>query len=402
MKRRLGQLVLALLLLLVLLLVVSAVYNRTLPTQSEVADRLTVQEKARLMELLQLREQLGDAVWPGWGAPASSANGSAASVLRQAQDSVPLIVYNESHAFLIGYSNPPAGWRTVPHDEQRGEAWQPVPNDSFNDQPYYRQPLPADGTTPQAFVVRVGDRWVSSMQTMEWMEIAFANQLREELPAFLAPVFPYTIVNNLFIRGSDGYISLLAHEAFHAFQGEMAAGKLAGAETAVSQHEPRYPWDDATLQANWQTELDLLADALEDENHTVELTKQFLAQRQKRRQEAGLTADFIAYEQQREWLEGLARYVELEVWRQAALSESYQPHPALLNDPKFNNYANFDRRWTQEIDQIRRMADGGDGRFYYTGMAQAILLDRLMPNWKEQAFDEGVWLEGLLETAFGS
>ena len=395
MKRRLGQLVLGLLLLLVLLLVVSAVYNRTLPTQSEVANRLTVREKARLMELVQLREQLGDTVWPGWGA-------SAKSVLRQAQDSAPLIVYNESHAFLINYPDPPIGWRTVPHDEQRGKAWQLVPDDSFNGQPYYRQPLAADGTTPQAFVVRVGNCWVSSMQTMAWMEIAFANQFREELPPFLAPVFPYTIVTNLFIRGSDGYISLLAHEAFHAFQGEMAAEKLAGAETAVSQHEPLYPWDDAALQANWQTELDLLAAALEDEADSADLAKQFLAQRQKRRQEAGLTADIIAYEQQREWLEGLARYAELEIWRQAALNESYTPHPAMKDDAKFDSYANFDRRWAQEVDQIRRMADGGDGRFYYTGMAQAVLLDRLMPDWKEQAFAEGVWLEDLLKTAVGS
>ena len=42
---------------------------------------------------------------------------------------------------------------------------------------------------------------------------------------------------------------------------------------------------------------------------------------------------------------------------------------------------------------------GYDGRFYYTGMAQAVLLDRLLPGWKEIAFDDGVFLEDLLATA---
>ena len=43
--------------------------------------------------------------------------------------------------------------------------------------------------------------------------------------------------------------------------------------------------------------------------------------------------------------------------------------------------------------------DRGDGRFYYTGMAQAFLLDKLMLEWKLQAFEEDVWLDELLEIA---
>jgi len=49
---------------------------------------------------------------------------------------------------------------------------------------------------------------------------------------------------------------------------------------------------------------------------------------------------------------------------------------------------------------MRRMAnDEGDGRFYYSGMAQAFLLDRLRPDWKSKAFDEDIWLEDLLAEA---
>jgi len=49
--------------------------------------------------------------------------------------------------------------------------------------------------------------------------------------------------------------------------------------------------------------------------------------------------------------------------------------------------------------QLRRAGATGDGRFYYSGFAQAVLFDRLAPDWKERLFDEGVWLEDLLSEA---
>jgi hypothetical protein len=51
-------------------------------------------------------------------------------------------------------------------------------------------------------------------------------------------------------------------------------------------------------------------------------------------------------------LEGLARYVELEIWHQAALAEAYDPSPGILTDPDFDAYATFDKRWSQEVSQI--------------------------------------------------
>ena len=197
-----------------------------------------------------------------------------------------------------------------------------------------------------------------------------------------------------------GYISLVAHESFHALQGITAEDRLAAAETAVHQ-DARYPWSDNDLRAAWQTELDLLADALRASSkaETADLARQFLAQRQARRQDANLNDSLIDFEKQREWSEGLARYIELEIWRVAAASD-HKPSAAILNDSDFDRYQTFDRRRSQEIGQIGRMAtDDGDGRFYYTGMAQAALLDQLLPGWKEQILDEGVFIEDLLETA---
>ena len=361
--------------------------NRRLPTASTQVATLSEGEKNLLAEVIQLRQQLGENVWSGWE-----------------QGTIPIIVYNEAYAFLLDYPHPPppAGWVNVSNNEPYGGVWEAVPNEQFNGEPYYRQRLPVSGETPQAFTVRVGEQWVASMHTKEWMTISLHNQFRNGLPSFLKPIFPYRMVTGLFLRGSDGYISAIVHESFHAYQGTVAPDRLGAAETAVSSSESRYPWEDDALQAAWQTELDLLATAVQAKSDAelIELTQQFLAQRAQRRLEAGLDNRLAEYEQQREWLEGLARYVELKTWQQASLAEGYQPVAALLDEPDFAAYATFDTRWAQEIDQIGRMADdAGDGRFYYSGMAQAMMLDRLLPSWKEQALADGVFLEDLLQTA---
>jgi hypothetical protein len=69
---------------------------------------------------------------------------------------------------------------------------------------------------------------------------------------------------------------------------------------------------------------------------------------------------------------------------------------------KFRNRS-AQRKWNQEIDQMRRMSrDSGDERFYYSGFAQAVLLDRLSPGWKEALFNDGIWLEDLLRAVVSS
>ncbi len=47
------------------------------------------------------------------------------------------------------------------------------------------------------------------------------------------------------------------------------------------------------------------------------------------------------------------------------------------------------------------MADAsGDGRFYYTGFAQAVLLDRYAPDWQSQIFEDDVSFDTLLSNIF--
>jgi hypothetical protein len=47
----------------------------------------------------------------------------------------------------------------------------------------------------------------------------------------------------------------------------------------------------------------------------------------------------------------------------------------------------------------RQAAQEGEPRFYYTGLAEGLLLDRLASGWQEGALQDGVWVEDLLQQA---
>jgi len=374
-----------LILLPLLVVAAAAASNLGLPDHSQVVERLSEVEKARLVELSHLRGALGDAVWPGWG-----------------EAEIPVIVHNEAYAFLVGYpGTPPDGWTMVPRNERRGGPWQVVPDDTFQGQPYYRQPLADLEKTPENFAVMVGDRWVATMQTYEYSKVAFYAGFREELPSLLQPIVPVRLLWMLLMGDTETYIGGLAHEAFHAYQGMVAPGRLAAAEFAAPL-EGQYPWENEATEQAWQSELDALYVAVTaaSDDEAAQYARQFLALRAERRASSALPANLADYERQREWLEGLAKYAELVLQREAGRSADYAALPAIAGDPDFHAYRTRERFWSRQLGEVRRMTNrSGEVRFYYSGMAQAVLLDRFAPGWKEHAWSEGVWLEDLLAEA---
>lgn len=196
---------LSLLGLCLLLMTISALSNPGLPQGSTVGKTLSEPDKIRLAEALRLRQTLGNNVWPGWG-----------------DADISSIAYNESYAFLVGYPDPPAGWIKVLAGLQRGGPWEMVQGDTFHGQPYWRQALPDPDTTPENFAVLVGERWAFSIQTFEWARISLREPIGQALPPILRPIFPYRLFIGLLLGGSDKYISLSAHESFHAYQGIMS------------------------------------------------------------------------------------------------------------------------------------------------------------------------------------
>ena len=365
----------------------SVVSNLLLPGRSDVVDHLSELDKARLAEVERLRHAEGGLLWAGWqGAP------------------IPIILYNEGYAFLVGVDNPAAGWRTVPQDTRRGGAWEIVPEDSYSGRPYYRQRLPDDGGTPQAFTVRVGDLWAASVTTKDWTAIKMGNEIGEHVPAFIRPIVPYRLAGKLFLglaMDSDGYICAIGHESFHAFQGIVAPDRLTAAELALSRDGRRYPWNDPGFSENWHSELNALADALgaKDRARMIDLCRTFLAVRHSRRLAYGLDTMLTNLERMREWEEGLAKFTELALWKLGAMESRAMSVPALSKDSDFNRYMDFSARWRQEMTTLRMQASAGETRFYYSGMAQAFLLERLSPQWKSRALVEHISLEKLLEEA---
>jgi hypothetical protein len=339
--------------------------NRDLPLETVSVDRLSPVDKARLLEALHLKSELGDSIWPGWG-----------------DEPIPVLLWNRESSFLIGHPNPPPPWETVP-------------GDTIGDQPYQRRAT----TDHENFAVAIGDVWVASMATKTETDRFLIEGFQEMLPPVLDDVFPY----QLLVRPSEVQISGVLHETSHVFQARQAGERLDHAESA-HQLGSEYWTVDEQMRAAWQTEIDLLATALEADRdgEARTLVQGFLKQREGRRQEHNLAPELIDFERWLEWEEGLAKYVELAAWRAAAISETYQPTPGMDEDPDFQRYSTFNRHWSQEISQMKRQSTKeGETRFYYTGMAQGMLLDRLLPGWKTRVLEDGIWLETLLEEIQG-
>jgi len=325
-----------------------------------------------------------DTVWPGFE-----------------KREIPAIVYNEEYAFLVGLENPETGWYKMPSREHRGGEWEEVIDDQFNGKPYYRQSLPDKDLTPENFTVKVGDSWVSTMQTREYAEVAFYNGFSSELPPVINWVFPYKLFWNLIMGSAETYITGLIHEAFHAYQGYSVYDKFEKAEN-FAQLSSEYPWNQQENRSGWRAETDLLMRAYESESdaQTIELIREFIMKREQRREAARLSGQDIEYERNREWLEGLAKYVELKTGLVASELTRYEPVMAVKKLSDFESYRDSRDYFENQLSEVSRAASrSGESRFYYGGMLQAMLLDRTVPGWKNEIFKENLYLEDLLREA---
>ncbi len=370
---------LGLLALILLVALASFLSNLGLPQRSASPDQLSEPEKARLSEVIHLRATLGEAAWPGWS-----------------QADIPLIVYNEKFAFLTGYLDPPSGWRKFPGLEQRGGAWEVVPGNLFEGQAYFRTPIADRQHTPQAFTVLVGDRWAASFMTREYSQVDFYRSFRQGLPPIISNLVPSRLVWALLMGKSENQIAALEHESFHAFQGVLDQSQLSQAESMYDV-EAGYPFD--KMEQAWYQEMDVLVQAAQAQTdaQAIDLARQFLQLRASRR--AGLSAAQVQLEQLREWEEGLAKYVELEITRAAGAESGYHPVAGLSQDKEFHSYRNQQAYWSEQLSEAKNPNIQGDTRFYYSGNAQAVLLDRLMPGWKTRAVPGGEFLDALLKEA---
>ena len=297
---------------------------------------LSAADKSELAEILRLKTELGDQVWPGLS-----------------RLDVPIILFNERFEFLVGEANPASPWEVVR-------------TDNFLGRPYFRRPA----ENPQAFAVAVGTRWAGSIGTLELMNSQIPFQLSREF-----------------------HVVLALHEIFHAFQATLAPQRFARA-MGVYKSEEKYPYQDPQFSTAWNSEGEALADALRATEDVVisDLARKFLGVREARRRQTALDPELISYERELEWLEGLAKYAEVQFYKLAASRAS---------EAAYANYRSGHPFWPADLARLRRNLGGqeGDLRFYLSGVAQAILLDRLSPGWKAKALEEKANLDDRLQAA---
>lgn len=306
---------------------------------SQDLEALSPSDKAELAEILRLKTELGDQVWPGLS-----------------RLDIPIILFNERFEFLVGEANPASPWVVVR-------------TDNFLGRPYFRRPA----ENPQAFAVAVGTRWAGSIGTLELMNSQIPFRLSREF-----------------------HVVLALHEVFHAFQATLAPQRFARA-MGVYKSEEKYPYKDPQFSTAWNGEGEALAEALvtAEEAAISGLVKRFLDVRGARRSQVRLDAELISYECELEWLEGLAKYAEVQFYKLAASRASEAAYAIYRSGHPF---------WPADLARLRRNLGGqeGDLRFYLSGAAQAILLDRLLPGWKAKAFGDKLNLEDCLRAAITS
>jgi hypothetical protein len=295
-------------------------------------------DKLGLTELFRLKKEWGDRVWPGF-----------------AGADIPLILFNDSHDFLVGAASPAPPWETVEKDNFEGKS-------------IYRR---AHDKDLQAFAVPYGRHWAGSMATIEFMN-------RGQSPIKISP---------------DFWVVLALHEMFHAFQANLASKRFKGA-LAVYAFDDRYTYKDKEFAASWNAEGAALFEAImaPDDTAARRSTLEFLRIRQERRRQAGLTADLLAFERELEWLEGLAKFAEIFFYESAAAASGREAS-LLRFQPRLIIFQMDFLRLKRSLGQ-----QAGDLRFYLSGMAQARLLDRLKQGWMKGVPLTDCFLEDLLQS----
>ena len=321
--------------------------------QSYNQTELTELDKSSLEETLNLKKQLGNQLWPGFAA-----------------EEIPLILFNDTYEFIHGSENPGGAWEVVTEDEIQGKPY------------YYRS-----AENPQAFTTPIESGWAASMTSLEVLNREVFSMLRQELPFPINRLLPYQLVT----YGNDFHITALIHESFHAFQALIARDKFERSQQVYSQ-ERLYPYQNENFKMAWNQEGKLLAAALAAENRTekLDLIAEFLTNREERRKEASLSPAALSYEKNLEWLEGLAKYLEIEFYQLAADNNQ-------LTEVEFKTEPNY---WDEDNKRLSESLGEHDGhnRFYLSGMAQARLLEQLeVRDWQEQIMQEDLYLEDLLK-----
>jgi hypothetical protein len=205
---------------------------------------------------------------------------------------------------------------------------------------------------------------------------------------------------------ADAYeqMATIAHEAFHVFQDRAAPDK--GANELDARLYPCLSVKNNVAVALEATALEACLRAATDADARAAALR-WLAIRIDRR--ADLAPEVVAYEDGNEFSEGVAMYIE---WRLADVLEGRAADDALWWAQGFHGFDDLSHMREERLERLRGSLRGEvninndpygmspvRGRLYFSGMAIAAMLDRIVPDWKTRIFEADVSLTDLVEAA---
>ena len=223
----------------------------------------------------------------------------------------------------------------------------------------------------------------------------FPVNLLATFPAFGPPaVILIGEPANTTAKTSTPWLITVMHEHFHQLQHAQsgyyhavdALGLSKGDQTGMWMLNYPFPYDEPLTAQSFAHLRDSLLAALNevDSQKFAPLLKQYLKERK------DFMAQFLPGDRKylsfQLWQEGVARYTQIKAAEAAA---DYQPSPAFAALPDytpFSSYALTARART--LDELRHvdLAQSKREAFYSFGAAEALLLDRINPAWKDHYF----------------
>lgn len=205
------------------------------------------------------------------------------------------------------------------------------------------------------------------------------------------------------------WVIVAIHEMFHVYQGvrgsvqKVATLDLAYGEDASWQINYPFPYDDEILQNSIHMQGYLLFQALSSDDdfnilyNALTLHEAISVYKELIMLKYGNLKNY-KYSEFQEWKEGIAKYTEIKMAELAA--GDYEPLSAFKNMNNFVSYKQlWDNNYKLQINVVRHCGKGTGGRitFYYLGYGKGLLLDKVLPEWKNYCFDKSTWLDDIFE-----
>jgi hypothetical protein len=307
-------------------------------TAAQAAPTIPVADRIRIAELYRLADQIQDKIWPGWSkAPFA------------------ILLITPEHEFLIRHPEPTKDFADAGYDEL------------LKSRIFYRK--------------------------------------RQFDPAFLATFAAVGTIPTIVVgeaektmsKTSSPWVIALLHEHFHQleysdahYNAAVDALNLSGGDkTGMWMLNFPFPYGKEEVQKAFHAMCTALSDAVGAPDGPP-LPEKLAAYRKAREDFKKLLSESdYRYLSFQNWQEGVARYTELRVAERAAAE--YTPTPEFQKLPDYTPFSQVADYWRKNILAELPGLPLGNYKcvvFYYLGAAEAMLLDRVNPAWKEKFFEQ--------------